>query len=332
MPNTNDIELKNLDDLAAIDNTKHKPWERDILEKVALAAVTEQRRARRWSNFFKSLMFMYLIGIVAVAMYPKFKDGLTSINEPHVAIINILGVIAENETANANDIMQSLRNAVKDKNTKGIILKINSPGGSPVQSAYVYDEIKRIKQENPELPIYSVVSDICASGGYYIAAASDKIFVSPASIIGSIGVIMNGFGFVDSLEKIGAERRLLTAGSHKAMLDPFSPPKAEETAHMQSLLNQVHQQFIDAVKQGRGDRLVANESLFSGLVWTGAKGVELGLADGFGNLDSVAKNELGTEKKLNFTLQKKFLDKLAGELGASFGTMLNSAMYSISLR
>ncbi|MDQ7091330.1 MAG: signal peptide peptidase SppA [Methylococcales bacterium] len=311
--------------------SKKPTWEREILEKVALAAVVEQRRSRRWSNFFKSLMFIYLLGILAMTLYPKFKDGFSTGNKPHVAVIDILGVIAASETANADSIIDGLRKAAKDSNTKGIILNINSPGGSPVQSAYIYDEIRQLKEKHPDLPIYSVVGDICASGGYYIAAASDKIFVSPASIIGSIGVIMNGFGFVDVLEKLGVERRLLTAGTHKAMLDPFSPTNEEETQHMQALLDEVHQQFIDAVRTGRGDRLVESDDMFSGLVWTGAKGVKLGLADGFGTIDSVAKDEMGTENTLNFTPQERLLDKLASNLGASFSQSFNSALQHIFL-
>lgn len=311
---------------------KDTAWERDVLEKLAFAAVTEQRRTRRWNNFFKSLMFIYLLGIFAMAVYPKFKDGISDSNKPHAAVIDISGVIAESEDANAATIIEGLREAAKDSNTTGIILKINSPGGSPVQSAYIYDEIRRIKAKQPDLPIYSVVGDICASGGYYIAAASDKIFVSQASIIGSIGVIMNGFGFVDVLEKLGIERRLLTAGSHKAMLDPFSPSNAEETQHMQALLDDVHQQFIDAVRAGRGDRLKEFDDMFSGLVWTGAEGVKLGLADGFGNVDSVARDVLKTDEKINFTPRKRLLDKLVGSLGASFAQGFNSAIHELSLR
>ncbi len=313
-------------------SSKTPSWEREILEKVALAAVVEQRRGRRWNNFFKSLMFIYLLGIVAMALYPKFEQGFTGSSQSHVAVIDILGVIADNEEANAEDIISGLRNAVKDSQTKGIILNINSPGGSPVQSAYIYDEIRRIKEAHPDLPIHTVVGDICASGGYYIASASDKIFVNPASMIGSIGVIMNGFGFVGILEKLGVERRLLTAGTHKAMLDPFSPSNAVETQHMQTLLDEVHQQFIEAVRRGRGKRLIETEDTFSGLIWTGEKGVKLGLADGFGTIDSVAKDEIGTKRKVNFTPQKKLLDEIMGELGTSFSHTINSAFHSISLR
>jgi protease-4 len=303
-----------------------------MLEKLAFAAINEQRTARRWGNFFKLLMFAYLVGIFAMMAYPRFKQGMSVSDKPHAAIINVQGVIAENEDANADSIIEGMRDAAKDENTKGIILKINSPGGSPVQSAYVYDEIRRLKQKYPKLPIYAVVSDICASGGYYIASASDKIFVNEASIIGSIGVIMNGFGFVEVIKKVGVERRLLTAGAHKAMLDPFSPEKADENAHMQTLLNTVHQQFIAAVKAGRGKRLVESSDMFSGLVWTGAEGVKLGLADGFGTVDSVAREMMGTEELVDFTPQEKLFDKLAGKLGASFGHAIANAAQSINLR
>ncbi len=306
-------------------------WEREVIEKLAFAAIDEQRRARRWGNFFKLLMFAYLIGIAGMMAYPHFKEG-SATGQAHTAVINVQGVISEDENANADSIIEGMRNAAKDENTKGIILKINSPGGSPVQSAYVYDEIKLLKKQHPNLPIYAVVSDICASGGYYIAAASDKIFVNQASLIGSIGVIMNGFGFVDTLKLVGVERRLITAGEHKAMLDPFSPAKAEENAYMQRLLNGVHQQFIDAVRAGRGKRLIESKETFSGLVWTGAEGVKLGLADGFGTVDSVAKNIIGTKEIVNFTPQEQLFEKLAGKFGASFGHAFSTAMQSISLR
>jgi len=301
-------------------------WEREAIEKLAFAAVTEQRRARRWGIFFKLLLFVYLLAVLAVAMYPKLqKDfGMAGGTGGHTAVIDVVGVIAEDKAANADSIIEGLREAVKDKGTQGIILNINSPGGSPVQSDYVYNEIRQIKKEHPDLPVISVVSDICASGGYYIAAAADKIYVNQASIIGSIGVVMNGFGFVDTLEKLGVERRLLTAGAHKAMLDPFSPANEGETQHMQRLLDQVHTQFIDAVRAGRGDRLKVNDELFSGLVWTGREGVDLGLADAFGNVKFVAKNVIGTEKLVNFTPQERLLDRIAGKLGTSFGQSLGA--------
>ncbi len=314
------------------DVTRESGWEREIIEKVALAAVTEQTRARRWGIFFKSLLFVYLFAVFGMAVYPKMKQNLGVDSKYHTAVIDVVGAIAEDKDANAADIIDSLRDAVKDKQTKGIILHSNSPGGSPVQSAYVYAEIRNIKKEHPDLPVYAVVSDVCASGCYYIASASDKIFVNQSSLIGSIGVLMDGFGFVDIMQKLGVERRLLTAGAHKAMLDPFSPPKTDETKYMLGLLDQVHQQFIDAVKTGRGDRLKETPDMFSGLVWTGEAGVKLGIADGFGNDDYVAKEIIGAEKLVDFTQQGSLFEKMAGKLGASFGQAIGSLIQSPSLR
>ncbi len=324
--------MENQEDSMKQELEKESGWEKELLEKLAFASINEQRKARRWGIFFKILTFAYLIAILAIATYPRLKNEISNGERKHAAIIDVQGVIAENEAASAEAIIEGLRDAVKDKNTKGIILNVNSPGGSPVQSAYVFDEIRRLKTKHPDIPIYAVVSDICASGGYYIAAASDKIFVNQASIIGSIGVVMNGFGFVDVLEKLGVERRLLTAGSHKAMLDPFSPVKESEAKHMQSLLDQVHQQFITAVRSGRGERLVESVDMFSGLVWTGTEGVKLGLADDFGSVDSVAKDVIGTETKVNFTPQEKLLDRLVGKFAASFGHAIGTTMHTTLLQ
>lgn len=308
-------------------------WEREAIEKLAFAAVTEQRRARRWGIFFKSLMSLYLAVILGIAMYPSMKQSLSEDEgEGHTAVVNIVGVIAEGSPANANSIIKALRNAVKNEETKGIILHLNSPGGSPVQSSYIYNEIRRIKQENPELPIHAVASDICASGCYFIAAAADKIFVNPASLVGSIGVIMNGFGFVDAMKMLGVERRLVTAGAHKALLDPFSPANPEEKKYMDKLLAQVHQQFISAVKTGRGERLKEDKDTFSGLVWTGEEGKRLGLVDDFGNDDSVATNVIGSKKRVNFTLQENLMDRIAGKMGASFAHTLGTVGQKLLLQ
>ena len=255
----------------------------------------------------------------------------TASSPEHTAVVDILGVIAENEAASAETIIEGLREAMKDEKTKGVILNINSPGGSPVQSAYVYAEIRRLKDKHPNTPIYAVVSDICASGGYYIAAAADKIYVNQSSMIGSIGVIMNGFGFVNTMEKLGIDRRLIISGEHKALMDPFSPVNPDETVHMEALLSEVHQQFIDAVRMGRGNRLIETKDTFSGLVWTGAKGVKLGLADGFGNVDSVARDVIGAKTKVNFTPQERLFDKIAGKLGASFGHALGNTVNRLSM-
>jgi len=315
------------------DNSKKTDgWEREVLEKVALAAITEQTRARRWGVFFKSLTFLYLAILIGVALYPSMKKEIGVDGKDHTAVVDIVGVIAEDKEVNAENVIKSLRAAVKDKNTKGIILHSNSPGGSPVQSAYIYDEIRSIKKLNPKLPIYAVVGDMCASGCYYIASATDKIFVSPASLVGSIGVIMDGFGFVDTMKMVGVEHRLITSGAHKAMLNPFAPSKADETAYMQTLLNQVHQQFITAVKQGRGDRLKETPDTFSGLVWTGEEGVKLGIADAFGNDSSVAKDQIGADRLVDFTESEKFIDKIVGKMGASFGHALSSVLQTPALR
>jgi protease-4 len=312
--------------------TNEPGWEREVIEKLALAAITEQTRARRWSVFFKSLMFVYLIVILGLAIYPKISKEFGVDSKDHTAVINVVGMIADGKDANADSIIESLRNAVKDKHTKGIILNANSPGGSPVQSSYVYEEIKKIKKEHPALPIYAVVSDICASGCYFIVSATDKIFVNPSSLVGSIGVIMDGFGFVETMQKLGVERRLITAGAHKAMLDPFSPPKEDESRYVQSLINQVHQQFITAVKAGRGGRLKENPDMFSGLVWTGEEGVKLGIVDAIGTQDSVAKELIGAEERVDFSRQEHLLDKIAGKLGASFGQAIGSLVQGVSLR
>jgi protease IV len=303
-----------------INSTTNKPgWERELVEKLAFAAITEQKKARRWGIFFKLLMFSYLLAVLCIAIYPKFKQEMGASGKNHTAVIDLVGMIAEDQNANAESIIDSLREAVKDHNTKGIILHANSPGGSPVQSGYVYDEIKKIKKEHPDLPIHAVVSDICASGCYYIVSATDKIFASPASLVGSIGVIMDSFGFVETMQKLGVERRLLTAGEHKALLDPFSPAKPIENQYMQNLINQVHQQFIGAVKSGRGARLKETQDMFSGLVWTGEESVKLGVVDALGTQDYVAKEIIGAETLVDFTKQERLLDRISGKLGASLG-------------
>ena len=297
-------------------------WERSVIEKLAFAAITEQRRARRWGIFFKSLLFVYLLAVLGMAMDPFGKSSLKT-GTMHTAVVDVRGVISETTTTNASMIIEGLKSAFDDKNTKGIILQMNTPGGSPVQSDYVYHEIRRMKKERPDLPIYAVVSDVCASGGYYIASATDKIFVNESSLIGSIGVIMNGFGFVNAMEKLGVERRLMIAGDHKALLDPFSAVSSEEKNHVQGLLTRVHEQFINAVRAGRGDRLKNDADIFSGLIWTGADSIELGLADSVGDTRSVAKDIIGAEELVNFTPRERLFDRLAGQVGVVMGRMFS---------
>jgi len=296
-------------------------WERSVLEKVALASVIEQRRTRRWNIFFKLLLLTYIIFISSLAMSPM-SDVSTLSKGLHTAMVDVKGIIVSGGEADAESIIKSLKNAVKDPNTKGIVLRVNSPGGSPVQSSYVYEAIRELKNTHPTLPIYAVVEDLCASGCYFIASAADKIFVNQSSIVGSIGVVMNGFGFTDTMKSLGVERRLYTAGEHKGFLDPFSNVKPAEKAHVQRMLNDIHAEFIESVKSGRGERLAENPDLFSGLVWAGSESIELGLTDAIGDVRSVAKNEIGEEKIVDFTAQQPFLEKLAKSMGAATASFM----------
>ncbi len=298
------------------DSPENKPdWERGVLEKVALAAIHEQRTARRWGLFFKMMLLIYLFALLFVGMgwFGK-RDALPG---SHTALIDISGVIAAGSPASADKIMSGLQAAFKDTNTKGIVIRINSPGGSPVQAGYIYDEIKRLRAKHPEIPLYAVVEDICASGGYYIAAAADKIYVDKASIIGSIGVLMDGFGFTGTMDKLGVERRLLAAGENKGFLDPFSPIQGPQKAHAETMLNDIHQQFITVVKQGRGKRLKETPDMFSGLLWVGQKSIDLGLADALGGLDYVAREVIKAEDIVDYTMQENFAERFARRFGAA---------------
>ncbi len=291
-------------------------WERDLLTDLATSSLKERKTARRWSIFFKLLTFAYLFLLLGMLSLDTLSESALEVG-PHTALVDITGVIAPGGEVDADDVSEALRNAFEDKNTKGVLLRINSPGGSPVQSSYIYKEIRRLREKYPKIPLYAVVSDVCASGGYYIASAADEIYVSESSVVGSIGVIMSSFGFVETMDKLGVERRLLTAGEHKAILDPFSPQNDFDTRHMQTMLDNIHGQFIDAVKAGRGDRLVDNPELFSGLFWTGAESVELGLADGIATPGQVAREIIKEEKIVDFTLKEDLLEKLTARLGAS---------------
>lgn len=299
-------------------------WERDVLNRLAFASLNEQRRARRWSIFFKALLFIYLF--VLFFYVPSEWGDRGIVTGKHTALVEVDGVIAANAEASADNLVSGLRAAFKDKNTAGVILRINSPGGSPVQAGYVYDEIKRLRDKYPDIKVYAVVVDICASGGYYIASAADEIYADKASIVGSIGVLMDGFGFVDTLEKLGVERRLMTAGKHKGILDPFSPLKKDEVAHMQNLLDSVHQQFINQVKEGRGDRLSDSPDLFTGLFWNGEEGLKLGLVDGLGSSSYVAREVIGAEHIVDFTPRANYLDRFAERIGATMANVLATSL------
>lgn len=290
-------------------------WERALLEKVALAAVREQRSTRRWGAFFKSVFLLYLIALLIIGMgwYGK-HDALPG---SHTALVEITGVISSSSQASADRIMSGLQAAFKDKNTKGVVIRINSPGGSPVQAGYINDEIRRLRGKYPAIPLYAVVEDICASGGYYIAAAADRIYVDKASIIGSIGVLMDGFGFTGTMDKLGVERRLLAAGENKGFLDPFSPIQDQQKAHAETMLGDIHQQFITVVRQGRGKRLKETPDMFSGLMWVGAKSIELGLADAMGSLEFVAREVIKAEDIVDFTQQENIAERFARRFGAA---------------
>ncbi len=298
-------------------------WERKAIEQLAFAALKEQKASRRWGIFFKLLTFAYItILIIGVAGLPFFAKSKVPADKKHAALVELHGVIEATGEASADRITNALASAFKDEDSVGVILRINSPGGSPVQSGIVYDEIKRLRAKYPDKPLHVVVEDICASGGYYIASAADKIFVDKASIIGSIGVLMDGFGFTGTMEKLGVERRLLTAGTNKAFMDPFSPVNEQHQAFTKSLLADIHGQFIDVVKKGRGKRLKETPDTFSGLMWTGAKGIEMGLADGYGTVDSVARDVFKTESVIDYTEKENIADRLAKRFGAQVGGVI----------
>ncbi|MEN0105632.1 MAG: S49 family peptidase [Pseudomonas sp.] len=294
-----------------------KSWK--LLEKTLLASVQEQRRSRRWGIFFKILTFIYLFGAIAVFSPALNLSKSGSRSAAHTAVIEIKGMIADQEAANADNVVGSLRAAFEDANTKGIVLRINSPGGSPVQSGYIYDEIRRLRAEHADIKVYAVIADLGASGAYYIASAADAIYADKASLVGSIGVTAATFGFVGTMEKLGVDRRVYTSGEHKAFLDPFQPQKADETEFWQGVLTTTHKQFIAAVKQGRGDRLKDAEhpELFSGLIWTGEQALQLGLIDGLGSTSSVARDVIGEKELVDYTVQETPFDRFAKKLGAS---------------
>jgi protease IV len=295
-------------------------WERSVLEKVALAAVEEQRRARRWGVFFKFLLLAYLLAVLFIGMgWLGKRDRMPA---KHTALVELNGVISSGTPASADNIMQGLADAFKDKRTQGIVLRINSPGGSPVQAGYINDEIKRLRAKYPDIPLYAVVEDMCASGGYYVAAAADKIYVNKASLIGSIGVLMNGFGFTGTMEKLGVERRLLAAGENKGFLDPFSPLNDDQKGHAKKMLSEIHEQFIDVVRKGRGARLKETPDMFSGLVWVGQKSIDLGLADAIGSAEQVARDVVKAEELVDFTPRENVAERFAKRFGMAMAESL----------
>jgi protease IV len=297
--------------------------EKTVIEQLLNKNLKEQRSSRRWGIFFKLAFLLFLI-VTLWVLYPN--ESLTTINKskPHTALIDIKGELDDSAQSSADNIATSLDSAFRDSNTKGIIIRINSPGGSAVQAAYVYDEIIRLEKKYPSIKVYAVCTDICTSAAYYIASAANEIYVNPASIVGSIGVLMEGFGFVNTMNKIGVERRLFTAGEHKGFLDPYSPLKPTDPQYVQQMLNIVHAQFIKAVQDGRGKRLKSNPDLFSGLAWTGQQAYDFGLVDGFGSPGFVARSIIKNDTIVDYTVKPSYVDMIASKIGASFAQRFSS--------
>ena len=303
------------------DPNRSPEWERSTIEKVLLAHITEQRRARRWSIALRLLTLTVVAGLLALwsGLWPVPDMARTT---RHTALIELNGVIDAEGPVTADGVIASLQAAFKDSTTAGVILRLNSPGGSPVQAGQIHDEIRRLRAAHPDIPVHAVVDEICASGGYYIAVAADRIYVDKASLVGSIGVLMDGFGFTGLMDKAGVERRLITAGDNKGFLDPFSPLNEGQRQHAQAMLGAVHQQFIDVVKAGRGERIKDDPQLFSGLIWNGQTSVELGLADALGSVTSVARDVIKAEDVVNYTHREGLAERLAKRAGVAAGQTL----------
>lgn len=297
-------------------------WEKALVNRVVMSHLEEQKRNRRWGNFFKLLAFAYLIALLVIFMRDDLIESV-SVGEDHTALVEVKGLISSETNASADRIITALRKAYEDDNTKGLIIRINSPGGSPVQAGYINDEIERLREKHPDIPVYAVAADMCASGGYYVAVAADEIYVDKASIVGSIGVRLDGFGFVEAMDDLGVERRLLTAGQNKGILDPFSPLPEDQKDFLLGVLDKLHQQFIEVVREGRGDRLQGGDELFSGLFWSGEESVKLGLADGLGSSGYVARELIGVDNIVKFSDKKDILEQLADRLGASIAESLS---------
>ncbi len=289
-------------------------WERGVLERLVLEIVRERRRARRWTIFFRLLLLALIVSVFVLYRYPS-----SDLNGPHTAVVKLSGDIAPGSASNADDIDAALRDAFRDPGTRAVILRIDSPGGSPVQASQINAQIGRLRVRYPKIPIYAVCDDLCASAAYYVAVATERIYVSPASMVGSIGVLMDGFGFSGLMDKLGISRRLLTAGSNKGFMDPFSPMPEAQRTYALAMLQQIHRQFIAAVEKGRGSRLKVDADTFSGLVWTGQQAVARGLADGYGDTREVARNVVHAPDLVTYSHRGSVVDRLARRIGASFG-------------
>ena len=305
-------------------------WEKQTIEKIAMESLVQHKSSRRWGIFFKLVSLIYLGWVLFFVLSSSSNSSIAT--GDFTALITLNGEIGVDSEVSAINIKTSLKEVYENPGTKALILAINSPGGSPVQSGIINDEINRYKALHPKIPVYAVIEDICASGGYYIAVAADKIFVDKASIVGSIGVLMNGFGFDKAIKNLGIERRLITSGENKAILDPFLPVQPKQREFMQELLKEVHKQFIEVVKKGRGNKLAINTEIFSGLFWSGESAIKLGLADDYGDIDLVAREVIGHEKIIDFTTQSNFADRFAKKLGASIGSSLKSEILNNNLK
>jgi len=304
---------------------QEKNWERQALEHLLLENLKETRKARRWKTLLRVLSLILIVGLLLQVLDVRPFGGSFGA-ERHTAMVSIEGEISPNAIANALDVGSALQAAFENDNSVGVILRINSPGGSPVQSGIINDEIRRLRALYPNKPLHVVVEDICASGGYYIAVAGDQILVDKASIVGSIGVVMDSFGFTGLMDKLGISRRMITAGSNKGMLDPFSKEDPKQVEMVQTMLNEIHQQFIEVVKAGRGDRLKDNPEIFSGRVWSGEQAVKLGLADGFGTVDTVARDVFKAPNILDYTMKENFAERVAKRFGAEMGSAAGKAL------
>lgn len=314
-----------MNEKSPLDKHTDESWRKDLIDRMLFAAVTEQRRARRWNIFFKFLLALYLLAVLILYLPTDWKD-IPVTGKQHTAMVDLTGIINDSSQASADTVIAGLRDAFDDANTKGVILRANSPGGSPVQSSYMYREIKRLRKLHPKIPLYAVVTDICASGCYYVISAADDIYVDDASIVGSIGVRMDSFGFVDTLKKLGIQRRLYTAGAHKGFLDPFTPEKDSDVEHVHVLLDDIHEQFIKAVKEGRGKRLKDSPDLFSGLFWTGEESVSMGLADHVGSAGYVAREVIGAKDIVDFTQKPDLLKRISDRIGVAMARTMSEML------
>lgn len=297
----------------------------DSLQPIVEALVKEQRKSRRWGIFFKLMGLLY-VAIFLVVLWPKEQAKKVSTKDSFTAVIDIQGQIVPDADSNADAVISGLRSAFEAKGTEGVVIRINSPGGTPVQAAYINDEIYRLKEANPDIPVYAVIQDLGASGAYYVAVAADEIYASRSSLIGSIGVTSSGFGFVGTMKKLGIERREYTAGEHKGFLDPFKPEDKAEKQHWQSVLGSTHQVFVDTVRKGRGDRLSETPDMFSGLIWSGDQAMELGLIDGFGSTSYLAREVIGAEEIVDFTPKLSPVQRLLQSVSTRVGLGIRSGL------